>query len=65
MKMTAFWDAALCSLVLYISYIIRRTIDTMDHSLLSSRLLSRNANVKICYIIILPIVLYGGEIWSH
>jgi hypothetical protein len=36
----------------------------MDHSLLSSRLLSRNANVKICYTIILPIVLYGGEIWS-
>jgi hypothetical protein len=31
---------------------------------LSSRLLSRNANVKIYKIIILPVVLYGCETWS-
>jgi hypothetical protein len=32
--------------------------------LLSSRLLSRNWNVKICKTIILPAVLYGCETWS-
>jgi hypothetical protein len=32
-------------------------------SLLSSRLLSRNVKVKICNIIILP-VMYGCETWS-
>jgi hypothetical protein len=31
---------------------------------LSSRLLSRNVNVKIYKTIILPVVLYGCEIWS-
>jgi hypothetical protein len=31
---------------------------------LSSRLLSRNANIKIYKIIILPVVLYGRETWS-
>jgi hypothetical protein len=33
-------------------------------SLLSSRLLSRNAKVKIYKTIILPVVLYGCETWS-
>jgi hypothetical protein len=33
-------------------------------SLLSSRLLSRNVEVKICKTIILPVVLYGCETWS-
>jgi hypothetical protein len=33
-------------------------------SLLSSRLLSRNVNVKIYKTIILPVVLYGCETWS-
>jgi hypothetical protein len=33
-------------------------------SLLSSRLLSRNLNVKIYKTIILPVVLYGCETWS-
>jgi hypothetical protein len=33
-------------------------------SLLSSRLLSRNVMVKIYKTIILPVVLYGCEIWS-
>jgi hypothetical protein len=34
------------------------------HSLLSSRLLSRNVKVKIYKTIILPFVLYGCETWS-
>jgi hypothetical protein len=34
------------------------------HSLLSSRLLSRNLKVKIYKTIILPVVLYGSETWS-
>jgi hypothetical protein len=34
------------------------------HSLLSSRLLSRNLKVKIYKTIILPVVLYGCETWS-
>jgi hypothetical protein len=34
------------------------------HSLLSSRLLSRNLKVKIYKTIILPTVLYGCETWS-
>jgi hypothetical protein len=34
------------------------------HSLLSSRLLSRNVKVKIYKTIILPVVLYGCETWS-
>jgi hypothetical protein len=34
------------------------------HSLLSSRLLSRNVKVKINKSIILPVVLYGCETWS-
>jgi hypothetical protein len=33
-------------------------------SLLSSRLLSRNVNVRIYKTIILPFVLYGCETWS-
>jgi hypothetical protein len=33
-------------------------------SLSSSRLLSRNVKVKIYKTIILPVVLYGREIWS-
>jgi len=33
-------------------------------SLLSSRLLSKNLKIKICRIIILPVVLYGCETWS-
>jgi hypothetical protein len=32
---------------------------------LSSRLLSRNVKVKIYKTIILPVVLYGCETWSH
>jgi hypothetical protein len=32
---------------------------------LSSRLLSRNVKVKIYKVIILPVVLYGCETWSH
>jgi hypothetical protein len=32
--------------------------------LLSSSLLSRNLNIKICRTIILPVVLYGWETWS-
>jgi hypothetical protein len=34
------------------------------HSLLSSRLLSRNVKVKIYKTTILPVVLYGCETWS-
>jgi hypothetical protein len=34
------------------------------HSLLSSRLLSRNVKVKIYKTKILPVVLYGCETWS-
>jgi hypothetical protein len=34
------------------------------HSLLFSRLLSRNVKVKICKTIILPVVLCGCETWS-
>jgi hypothetical protein len=34
------------------------------HSLLSSRLLSRNLKVKIYKTIILPVILYGCETWS-
>jgi hypothetical protein len=37
---------------------------TIRFSLLSSRLLSRNVNVKINKTIILPVVLYGCETWS-
>jgi hypothetical protein len=33
-------------------------------NLLSFRLLSKNINIKICKIIILPVVLYGCEAWS-
>jgi hypothetical protein len=33
-------------------------------SILSSHLLSRNVKVKIYKTIILPVVLYGSEIWS-
>jgi hypothetical protein len=33
-------------------------------SLLSSHLLSRNLKVKICKMIVLPVVLYGCETWS-
>jgi len=32
--------------------------------LLSSRLLTKNFKIKICRIIIVPIVLYGCETWS-
>jgi hypothetical protein len=35
-----------------------------DQSLLSSRLLYRNAKAKIYKTIILPVVLYGCETWS-
>jgi hypothetical protein len=31
---------------------------------LSSRLLSKNLNIKIYIIIILPVLLYGFETWS-
>jgi hypothetical protein len=34
------------------------------HSLLFSRLLSRNVKVKIYKTVILPVVLYGCETWS-
>jgi hypothetical protein len=34
-------------------------------NLLSSRLLSRNVKIKIYRTIILPVVLYGCETWSH
>ena len=34
------------------------------HNLLSSSLLSRNLKIKIYRTIILPVVLYGCEIWS-
>jgi hypothetical protein len=34
-------------------------------NLLSSNLLSKNLKIKIYRIIILPIVLYGCETWSH
>jgi hypothetical protein len=34
------------------------------HSLLSSRLLSRNLTVKIYKTVILPVVLYGCDSWS-
>ena len=33
-------------------------------NLLSSRFLSKNLNIKIYRIIILPVVLYGCETWS-
>jgi len=32
---------------------------------LSSSLLSKNVKIKICRTIILPVVLYGYETWSH
>jgi hypothetical protein len=37
---------------------------TIQFSLLSSRLLSRNVQVKVYKTIILPVVLYGCETWS-
>jgi hypothetical protein len=37
---------------------------TIRFSLLFSHLLSGNVKVKIYKIIILPVVLYGGETWS-
>jgi hypothetical protein len=37
---------------------------TIQSSLLSFRLLSRNVKVKIYKTIILPVVLYGYETWS-
>ena len=33
-------------------------------NLLYSRLLSKNLKIKICRIIILPVVLYGCETWT-
>ena len=33
-------------------------------NILSSSLLSKNLKIKICRIIILPVVLYGCETWS-
>jgi hypothetical protein len=33
-------------------------------NLLSSSLLSKHVKIKICVIIILPVVLYGCETWS-
>jgi hypothetical protein len=33
-------------------------------NLWSSRLLSKNINIRICKTIILPVVLYGHETWS-
>jgi hypothetical protein len=33
-------------------------------NLLPSRLLSKNLKIKMCTNIILPVVLYGCEIWS-
>ena len=44
-----------------------RSGDACCHSvqnLLSSRLLSKNLNIKICRTIILPVVLYECEAWS-
>jgi hypothetical protein len=35
-----------------------------DQSLQSSRLLSRNVNIKIYKTVVLPVVLCGYEIWS-
>jgi hypothetical protein len=35
-----------------------------DKSLLSSRLLSKNLNIRICKTIIFPVVLNGCETWS-
>jgi hypothetical protein len=37
---------------------------TIQFSLLSSRLLSRNVKVKIYKTIMLPVVLYGCDTWS-
>jgi hypothetical protein len=34
-----------------------------EQNLLSSSLLSKNGNIKICRSIILPVVLYGCESW--
>jgi hypothetical protein len=36
---------------------------TILFSLLSSRLLSKNLNIKIHKIVVLPVVLYGCETW--
>ena len=33
-------------------------------NLLSSNLMSKNINIKICRTIVLPFVLYGCETWS-
>ena len=33
-------------------------------AIMSSSLLSKNVKIKICRIIILPLVLYGCETWS-
>ena len=33
-------------------------------NLMSSSLLSKNINIKVCRTIILPVVLYGCETWS-
>jgi hypothetical protein len=43
---------------------IRGMLATIWFSLSSSRLLSRNVKVKIYKTIILPVVLYGCEMWS-
>jgi hypothetical protein len=40
------------------------TIRSRVFCLLSSRLLSRNVKVKIYKTIILPVVMYGCEMWS-
>jgi hypothetical protein len=37
---------------------------TIPFSLLSSRLLSRNLKVKIYKTVVLPVILYGSEMWS-
>jgi hypothetical protein len=42
----------------------RPTAEKWCHSLLSSRLLSRNLKVKIYRTTILPVILYGCETWS-
>jgi hypothetical protein len=34
------------------------------HNLLSSHLISKNLNIKICKTVILPVVLYGCKTWS-
>jgi hypothetical protein len=34
-------------------------------SLVPSCLLSKNLKIEICKIIIMPVVLYGHETWSH